>query len=78
MSDREQILPNHNKEIRDTLETLLETKPASAALIITVDVEGYMNYASWGIDESHAKLLLDEATEALTKSPEDTPPKYLN
>lgn len=78
MSDREQILPDHCKEIRDTLETLLETKPASAALIITVDVEGFMNYASWGIDESHAKLLLEEATDALVKNPEDTPPKYLN
>jgi hypothetical protein len=78
MSDREQILPEHNKEIRDTLETLLETKPASAALIITIDVEGYMNYASWGVDEEHAKLLLEEATAALVKNPEDTPPKYLN
>jgi hypothetical protein len=78
VADEEEVLPNHSKEIRETLDVMLDTKPASAALFITVDVNGFLNYASWGIDEKYAKVLLDEIQGTLETNPEDVPPKYLN
>ena len=79
-SDREEFLPNHSDKIRETLDVLLDSKPASAALLLTVDTQGYLNYASWGVEADHAKELLQQASQSLSIKEDDdgVRPKYLN
>lgn len=74
------LLPNHNNQIRETLETVLQTKDASAVVIITIDVDGYLNYATWGIEDNNARALLEEVLNGYDDSNlDDEPrPKYLN
>lgn len=78
-SEREEFLPDHSDRIRNTLDVLLENKPASAALLLTVDTQGYLNYASWGVEANYAKELLSQASQSLSLEDDgDERPKYLN